>query len=156
MIIENEVIQAAQNSHARFYPLGPFASISLAQYGVESAWGKYLSGKNNPFGIKATQAQIAKGEATERWTHETINGVYQPMQQFFANYDSIVDSFMAHAELLSTSQYYWKARLAITPDEYAMALQGVYATGIPQHPYGVVLISIMKENNLYQYDLKMQ
>ena len=32
----SDVIAAAQSSHARFYPKGPFASITLAQWAVES------------------------------------------------------------------------------------------------------------------------
>ena len=31
----SDVIAAAQLSHARFYPKGPFASIDLAQWAVE-------------------------------------------------------------------------------------------------------------------------
>lgn len=152
MTIPADVIAAAQASHAKFYPLGPFASVSLAQWAIESNWGKSLSGKNNCFGIKATHDQIAANQATRRWTHETFNGVYHPIEQWFADYESLEACFMAHAKLLSTSAYYWKARAAVTPGEYAMALQGIYATGIPGHPYGEVLIDVMKQNNLYQFD----
>lgn len=154
--IPADVIEAAQASHLAFYPLGPFASVTLAQWIIESGWGKYASGDNNFFGIKATHEQIDEGKATIRLTHETINGVYAPVMQYFADYESVADCFIAHARLLSTSPYYWKARQAVTPNEYAMALQGVYATGIPDHPYGGVLIDTMREGNLYQYDLPMK
>lgn len=156
MEIPADVIEAAQASHLAFYPLGPFASVTLAQWIIESGWGKYASGENNFFGVKSTQEQIAEGHATARLTHETIGGVYMPMMQYFANYNSVEDCFMAHAKLLSTSPYYWKARRATTPDDYAMALQGIYASGIPGHPYGTVLIDTMRECNLYQYDLPMK
>ena len=53
------VIAAAQASHAKYFPLGPYASVSLAQWAVESAYGRVMSGANNPFGIKATAAQNA-------------------------------------------------------------------------------------------------
>lgn len=152
MKIPMVVAHAAQASHAKFYPRGPFASVTIAQWVIESGWGQFVSGKNNYFGIKATQDQIASGNATSRWTHETFHGVYHPIQQWFADYDSIDDCFISHARLLSTSPYYWKARQAATPDEYAMALQGIYATGIPGHPYGEVLIKTMKSNALYAYD----
>lgn len=152
MSIPSEVIAAARAAHDKFYPLGPFVSITIAQWALESNWGKSQSGKNNYFGVKATKAQIAVGRATRRLTHETIKGVYQAMFQYFADYDDLTDAFIAHAQLLSTSRYYVKAQHAATPDAYAMALQGIYATGIPGHPYGEALIDIMKQNNLYQYD----
>lgn len=156
MVIGKDIIIAAQKSHAAFYPLGPFASISLAQWALESDWGRHLSGENNYFGIKATREEIAAGKARIRWTHETSNGVYHPIMQAFANYANLDDCFLAHARLLTYSTYYWKAREAITPDEYAMALEGIYATGIPGYSYGGILIEIMKENDLYQYDAIMQ
>ena len=45
------LITMAQASHAKFYPRGPFVSISLAQWAVESGYGKFMSGEKNPFGI---------------------------------------------------------------------------------------------------------
>ena len=57
------IIPIAQASHAKFFPRGPFVSIDLAQWGVESGYGAHMSGVNNPWGIKATQAQRAAGEA---------------------------------------------------------------------------------------------
>lgn len=152
--IPDEVVKAAQSSHAAFYPRGPFASITIAQWIDESDWGKYTSGKNNFFGIKATVEQINAGEATARRTHETIRGDYRAEIQWFADYPSLEDGFKAHARLLAESSYYWQARQAISSDEYATALTGIYATGIPGHPYGEVLIEIMRENDLYRYDVR--
>lgn len=152
MTFTPSAIAAAQGSHKAFYPKGPFASVSLAQWALESDYGKFLSGKNNSFGIKATKAQIAAKKATLRWTHETLHGQYVKVAQWFADYDTELDCFMAHAHLLATSGYYTTAQHAANPKDYAMALQGIYATGIPGHPYGPALILIMDQNNLYQYD----
>jgi flagellum-specific peptidoglycan hydrolase FlgJ len=148
-----EIIAAAQASERAFRPIGPYVSVTLAQWAIESAYGRALSGVNNCFGIKATEAEIASGNATLKWTHETLNGVYRPLPQYFANFASIDACVMAHAKLLATSPYYVKAQHATSPDEYADALTGVYATGIPGHPYGETLIGIMRGDNLYQYDL---
>jgi len=148
-----EVIAAAQAAEKAYYPLGPFVSVSLAQWALESNYGLALSGANNPFGIKANQAQIASGQCRACWTHETINGNYIKVIQYFASYPDLQGAFMAHAHLLATSPYYVKAQHAATPDAYAEALQGVYATGIPGQPYGASLIAIMKGANLYQYDV---
>lgn len=142
----------AAASHARFFPRGPFISIILAQGIIESAWFTEVSGKNNFFGIKATEAQVASGDATSRWTHETIGGVYSKKIQYFANYSSPADCFDAHARLL-THPWYQRCIDAATPAAYAHALWlDHYATGIPGHPYDQALIAIMDQNNLYQFD----
>jgi flagellum-specific peptidoglycan hydrolase FlgJ len=145
----DEVIAAAQESERRFYPLGPFASVSLAQWALESAYGHAEpAGSDNPFGIKAVAGQA---EVVAE-THETLHGVYVELPQHFAKYATMYEAFLAHAKLLATAPCYHAAQAAQTPDAYAMALQGVYATGIPGHPYGLALIAIMKSANLYQYD----
>jgi len=144
-----EVIAAAQESERRFYPYGPFVSVSLAQWALESAYGHAEPAESdNPFGIKA----IAGQAEVVAETHETLHGVYVELPQMFAKYASLADAFDAHAKLLATAPRYHAAQAAQTPDAYAMALQGVYATGIPGHPYGLALIAIMKSANLYQYD----
>lgn len=143
------VIDAAVASQKKW---NIFASVSLAQWACESAYGKAMSGVNNPFGIKATKAQIAAGDATMKWTHETLNGQYVKVQQYFANYSSVEGAFDAHAQLLATSKYYVKSRHDNNPEQFAIDLTGIYATGIPGHPYGLVLVGIMDQYNLYQYD----
>jgi flagellum-specific peptidoglycan hydrolase FlgJ len=153
MIIPNEVIADAISAEHDYRPLGPYVSVTIAQWILESEAGKYLSGVNNCFGIKATKAQIAAGDCTLCWTHETINGQYRKLPQYFANYKTLKDCFVAHAALLAESPYYHIAQAARNPDAYAMALTGIYATGTPGKPYGEVLIEVMKENNLYQYDV---
>lgn len=116
-----------------------------------------MSGKNNCFGIKATPAQIASGQATLVWTHETNEkGQYVKVVQYFADYESIADCFDAHAHLL-TSPHYKDCQSAPTPEAYCVALQkDGYATGIPGHPYAQVLISVINQFNLKQYDRKPQ
>jgi len=146
------IIPIATASHSKFYPRGPFISIILAQWAIESAWGQHQSGRNNYFGIKATHDQVAAGQATIRWTHETINGVYQAMPQYFADYNTIQDGFDAHARLLTTP-WYERCIDAQSPQDYAHALWLChYATGIPGHPYDQVLIDLMDQQDLYQFD----
>jgi flagellum-specific peptidoglycan hydrolase FlgJ len=145
-----DVIDAAQESERKFYPYGPFVSVSLAQWALESAYGRAEpAGSENPFGIKAVAGQ----DYVVAWTHETLHGQYVAIPQHFAKYASLAEAFDAHASLLAHAPCYHAAQAAQTPDEYAMALQGIYATGIPGHPYGLALIAIMRSANLYQYDI---
>jgi hypothetical protein len=136
--------------------IAPFASINAAQWAIESAYGKAQSGKNNYFGIKASQAQIDAGQATKRLTHETINGQYVVKDLYFANYASVDECFAAHTALLTDPKMGWAYSQcwdAKTPDDYAHALKLHYATGIPGHPYDTTLIDTMKRDGLYELDL---
>jgi len=143
------IIPIARASHAKFYPRGPFVSISLAQWAVESGYGAHMSGINNPFGIKATFVQIKAGKARMVTTKEYIGGHYRVEEQWFANYDSTEDAFDYHARLLTTTHYY-RCIDARTPAEYAQAL---HLCGYATAPnYATALMSVITTNSLTQYD----
>ena len=142
MIVPSQaVIAAAQRARAKFAPKGELASVCIAQYSVESEWGRFPSGKNNFFGIKATKAQIAAGQATSRMTHEFINGQNEYLPQFFADYDSVDTCFEAHAELLMKS-WYRDVQAARTYDAQAEALLKDHYATAPN--YAAALIAIIK------------
>lgn len=140
----DDVIAAAQAGEAKWkIP----ASVTIAQWALESAWGKHLpSGSNNPFGIKAVGDQpfvLAK-------TIEHINGHRELVDAKFRKFDTIADAFDAHNQLLATSPRYANARRFINdPVEFADALTNVYAT---EPHYGALLNTIIKGANLTQYD----
>lgn len=136
------VIQAAQA--AAKLTLVP-ASISLAQYGLESAWGTKVTGTFNYFGIKAVPGQ----SFTSCLTHEYLNGLIKPVEQNFANYSSVNDAFIAHSKLLSTNPRYSKFMGLTNINDKCNALTGVYAT---DPLYGNTLIEIIKDGKLTQYD----
>ena len=155
-MIPPEVIAAAKASHAKVYPLGPFVSVILAQWAVESGYGKHVSGTFNYFGIKATEGEIAAHHATQCLTTEWIRGVrHDKVPQWFANYDSLEDCFDAHARLLLTP-HYKQCQQARTVEEYCMALQDCgYATvrdseGRPN--YAAILMNTINGADLKQYD----
>lgn len=150
MTISPDVIAAAQASHKKWWPIGPFVSVSLAQYGLESGWGKYPSGQNNFWGIKANAAQIAAGAYTNRSTEEQhASGQRYKIIAPFANYDTLEDGFDAHATLL-TSPHYEACKQARTPEDYCHALKVCgYATAIN---YPSSLINIITQSGLKKYD----
>jgi flagellum-specific peptidoglycan hydrolase FlgJ len=150
MIIQQAWIDASQAAHKAFYPRGPFASVTLAQFGDESAWGKDASGTNNYFGVKATPAQIAAGKATRNMTWEFLGGRYVKLPQYFANYDSLADGFTAHAALLC-EPWYADCIAATTVEEYCQALSRDHYATEPGYPG--ILINIINSFNLKQYDI---
>jgi hypothetical protein len=139
-----EVIAAAQASQKTWkIP----AAVTLAQWAVESNFGKKMpGGSNNPFGIKATGGQAY----VEAHTREVINGKDVVIMAKFRKFASINDAFDQHGRLLASASPYAHARTLISnPDAFADALTGVYAT---DPNYGTVLKRTMKTYNLYQYD----
>ncbi len=132
------------------------ASVTLAQWAIESAWGERVTGTNNYFGIKAKKGSLPK-DYTMCATHETIGGRSVPCMQPFQNYDTMASGFMAHAALLASGSPYADARKVLMPGwqdpahvrAFVDAFGEVYATA---RDYDKTIISEMNARNLYQYD----
>jgi flagellum-specific peptidoglycan hydrolase FlgJ len=141
-----DIVAAAQRSHRKW---GIPASISIAQWAVESGWGKHAPG-NNPFGMKPRKGKNDPQQMlmTREWSKARGN-YYLP--QPFRVFASIADAFEAHAELLATAPVYAKARAKLPdPRAFADALTGVYAT---DPKYGTTLKSVMGGSaNLYAFN----
>ena len=143
-IVPPEIIQAAKASQLRYHVP---ASITVAQWIVESAWGSAMPpDSNNPFGIKALDNQ----PAVESDTWEVIDGKSVTIKARFRRFDSLTEAFEMHGKLLGTGSPYKAAmELVGDPDKFADALTGVYATD-PQ--YGTTLKWVMDNYKLKQYD----
>jgi flagellum-specific peptidoglycan hydrolase FlgJ len=139
------VIEAAKASHTRW---GVPASVTLAQWIVESAWGSAMPpDSNNPFGIKALESQ----PAVESETREVVDGKVVTITARFRRFANLTEAFEVHGKLLGTASPYQAARTqAQDPERFADALTGVYATD-PQ--YGETLKWVMNNYGLKQHDL---
>ncbi|MBN9219891.1 MAG: glucosaminidase domain-containing protein [Mesorhizobium sp.] len=140
------VIKAAQATQRQW---GVPASVTLAQWALESAYGTRMpAGSNNPFGIKAKGDQ----PSVTALTTEVIGGKAVKVHAAFRVFDSLDEAFILHGKLLGTAGVYANARKFInSPDRFADALTGVYAT---DPNYGELLKSIMRKNNLYNFDVR--
>jgi flagellum-specific peptidoglycan hydrolase FlgJ len=168
MQIPPEVIAGARASQARY---GVPASVTLAQWALESGWGKAVSGKNNYGGITAKvkgavfpyKPGTPLEPATLCWTHEQYQGARVKCQRWFKDFATATAYFEAHAKLLGTSPIYAEAR-SLLPDVNAFtdALDvdykprakdknwRAYAT---DPKYAETLKSIMKGSGLYAYNV---
>jgi flagellum-specific peptidoglycan hydrolase FlgJ len=144
-----EAIAAARASAKK---RGIPASVTLAQWALESAWGTRMSGKHNCFGIKAKPGE----PCTRVTTHETIKGKSVATACLFRDYASLAEAFDAHAQLLGTGAAYADFRKAL-PDlvKATEALGG----GTPARPryatdpnYGSKLMAVIRGSKLTQYD----
>lgn len=139
-----EVISAATASRLRW---NVPASVTIAQWVVESAWGAAVPpGSNNPFGIKAAEDQ----PAVESPTREVVDGHSVTVTARFRKFGSLSEAFDQHGRLLATAGVY-KAAMALArdPEGFADALTGVYATD-PQ--YGFTLKWVIRNYGFVRYD----
>ena len=132
-----EVIKLAQESEKKY---GVPASVTLAQYATESAYGKswLAQNANNYFGMMAGK--------------NTVNKVYRT-DRYWQVHDSMADSFDKHGKLLASSTYSGATAGATNAYEYIDAIAPIYApesdgnTGI-----AALWKKIIQQNNLTQYD----
>ena len=114
---------AARATEAKY---GVPALVTMAQYGLESGFGRHLpTGSNNPFGIKARAGE----DYVEAMTTEHIHGRDVRVMARFRKFASLAEAFDAHGALLAHGRAYSAAR-SHTGDAnaYADALTGHYAT----------------------------
>ncbi len=139
-----EVIAAAQRAQAAW---GAPASITIAQWMLESGWGRHMpQGSNNPFGIKAAKGQRFVMAPTTEEVHGRTVHIMAPFRVF----DSMDEAFDEHGKLLHRHPAYAAARAQVNnPDGYADALTHTYAT---ESTYGSDLKSEMRTYDLYQYN----
>lgn len=123
----SEDIRLAQESEQKY---GVPASVTLAQYALESGYGKstLAKTKNNYFGMR---------NGSKGW--QTFN--------------SKAESFDAHGKLLSNDLYSSKTAGAKTVQEYVHAFAETYAPSSDgNNNYAGKLLQIIEDNNLTQYD----
>lgn len=139
-----EIAAAARAADARWrIP----ASVTLAQWALESGWGRHIPpGSNNPFGIKARPGEPASLAATR----EVEGGGSVTIEARFRVFATLDDAFEQHARLLATAPVYAPAR-ACLPDvkAFCAALTGRYATD-PQ--YGARLAAVIDGSQLERFD----
>jgi len=138
-----EVINGAKLSQRKY---GVPASITIAQWAVESEWGSTMpEGSNNPFGIKA----VGNQPSVEATTKED-EGKMITIRAKFRKFGSMDEAFDHHGWLLAHNPVYADAMANRNdPDVFANALTGKYASA---KNYGAVLITYMKTYHMYQYN----
>lgn len=123
----SEDIRLAQETERKY---GVPASVTLAQYALESGYGKstLAKTKNNYFGMRNGSAG-------------------------WQSFDSKADSFDAHGRLLAKPLYADKVKNAKTVEEYVNGIAETYAPSSDGNSnYAGKLMQIIRSNNLTQYD----
>jgi flagellar protein FlgJ len=132
------------------------ASVTIAQSILESGWGRSALTANdrNYFGIKCfngSPGPIASGCHTYS-TYE-CEPTCAPTYASFRTYASITDSFRDHGSFLTNNSRY-KPAFSYTKDANQFLYQ-IWKAGYATSPTYVQNVgALMKQYNLYQYDLK--
>uniref|UniRef100_UPI0035C949C8 glucosaminidase domain-containing protein n=1 Tax=uncultured Sphingomonas sp. TaxID=158754 RepID=UPI0035C949C8 len=125
------------------------ASVSLAQWAIESGWGAHSPG-NNPFGMKPRKGMNDPQQmlATMEWS--PLRRKLVPAQQPFRIFPSIAAAFDAHAALIATAKVYAPAFAALPDrDLFIARMAPRYATD-PQ--YAAKLGAIIRGSDLGRFD----
>jgi hypothetical protein len=120
------------------------ASITLAQACLESDNGnsRLATNGNNHFGIKCHE-----------WSGRMIYHDDDQRGECFRSYDSPYQSFIDHSEFLTTKPRY-ASLFELPVHDYRGWAKGLKQAGYATAPnYADLLIQIIEDNQLYQYDL---
>lgn len=118
-------------------------SVCIAQAALESGWNTKAQ---TLFGIK--------GNGSSLQTVEYINGKYQTVTAAFKSYPSVAAAVHGYYDLICNNKRYSGA---VNNPDYVSAIQAIKAGGYATDPnYVNKIISIIKSNNLTQYDKKLR
>ena len=145
-----QIAPAAQREQKKYHIP---ASITIAQAGLESNWGRSrLANKyNNLFGIKAN----SDDEKVQMYTTENIRGKNVQVKQYFTVYNSWADSINAHTLLIvnGTADNHARFHGVQTAKTYQQVAYELQRNGYATDPdYASKLIYAIKKFNLAQYD----
>lgn len=142
----NSIKDGAVDAYNKY---GVLPSLTMAQAILESGWGDCSIG-NNIFGIKAGSNWNGKTQNVLTSEQNADGSSYQ-INADFRDYDSIDDSIVDHAKLLTLDRY----KPVIESSNYREACSAVkncgYATDVS---YDSKLIKIIEANGLEQWDPK--
>ena len=149
-----DVIRGAQRGHRE---QGIPACVTLAQWALESSFGKKTAGAFNFFGIKWAAACPFGFEV--KTTHEYIEKLVDgrkvkekvKTEARFIAFPSAEEAFAYHARHLATSKYYREAqRLRSDWRKFLHAMGKVYAT---DPLYRAKLLTIIEDYHLYDWNV---
>lgn len=146
----NQLVPIAQQIQKEYHIL---ASISISQACLESDWGrsKLASKYHNYFGIKGSSGQ----NTVMLETMEFISGKWIKKKENFVVYNSLQESMIDHAKLLSqgTSWNNQQYQEVIDADNYQKATQALVNAGYATDPsYAEKLIRIIRQYQLNRFD----
>lgn len=145
-----QIAPAAQREQKKYHIP---ASITIAQAGIESDWGrsKLAYKYNNLFGIKAN----SKNNRVRMYTTENVRGKDIRVKQYFQVYNSWAASIRAHTLLIvnGTADNHRRFRSVQQAKNYQQAAFALQRNGYATDPnYANKLIYAIRKFHLNKYD----
>lgn len=147
-LFPKEICLAAQHSQRT---TGVPACLSLAQWALESGWGRAMpADSNNCFGIKAGHSQAFVESKTQEWDNRTKSMI--TITAKFRKFDSVDQAFEQHAALLSDPHGPYRHYIYLMGDiyKYIPAMARTYAS---DPNYCAKLLKIIEDHKLTDFDL---
>ena len=141
------LVPTAKEHHKKY---NLFASVTIAQAALESAWGQSQLSKKayNLFGIKGT----GPAGFVEMETLEVVKGQNVIVKARFRKYHDYAECLEDRAQILTSLSRYRDVLDAGTAEEQCKALKdGGWAT---DPAYATKLIQIMNQHGLKKYDVR--
>ena len=131
---------------------GIYASMMIAQAGLESGWGSSMLSQqaHNLFGVKWS----GKGNYVTMPTLEYYGGAYHTVNAPFAAYNTYYESLVGYATMIKTR--FPKSTKSYSPtyqDAACNLRNGIYGTYATDPEYASKLISVINTYGLYKYDI---
>lgn len=131
---------------------GIYASMMIAQAGLESGWGSSMLSQqaHNLFGVKWS----GKGNYVTMPTLEYYGGAYHTVNAPFAAYNTYYESLVGYATMIKTR--FPKSTKSYSPtyqDAARNLRNGIYGTYATDPYYASKLISVINTYGLYKYDI---
>lgn len=131
---------------------GIYASMMIAQAGLESGWGSSSLSQqaHNLFGVKWS----GKGNYVTMPTLEYYGGAYHTVNAPFAAYNTYYESLVGYATMIKTR--FPKSTKSYSPtyqDAARNLRNGIYGTYATDPKYASKLISVINTYGLYEYDI---
>lgn len=135
---------------------GVLASITVAQWAVESAWGtRHMGDANNYFGMKPGSSW--KGKTVTLPTKEFLDGKWITVEDKFRAFSSPEACFVSHGEFLLKPRYapcFQYPAGTKDGDRYKWFAQKIWECGYATAPdYPKLLTDVIMKYGLFYYDI---
>ena len=148
--VQNFVNQIGSAAMQVSQEYGVYASLMMAQAGLESAWGQstLATSAHNLFGVKYNGI----GEYVLMPTLEYYGGAYHRVNAKFQKYSSYYDSLVRYAQMINNN-FPNSSKRAGSYQAAAQNLRyGVYGTYATDPAYANKLISVINTYSFYRFD----
>jgi flagellum-specific peptidoglycan hydrolase FlgJ len=145
ILFPQNVILAAQNAQKA---TGYLASVALAQWGIESGFGKYEISEHNPFSMKWHEG--CEYSYTLVNIKEVQSGGWHLSPTKYIAFPSLTDAFLEQAKLLDPNGAYEKARSA--NNNYRRFIETIGTVHANEPNYIESLLSLIETYSLNRFD----